>query len=160
MIAKVAGAAYESTGIVDTKNKLPVRTTARVRAAYRKMKPDEPVRWYDQETGQVVDGIRRRLPNYYASKMIETEFVSSHEGVPEDGHFPLDDGSTGEIRFMVSASGDYYDVFVSSIKAGSVDIISFQRGYFKKGPGWKKKSGVAPKGPIWYSGRWIPKWVR
>jgi len=160
MITKVAGAAYESTGIVDTKNKLPVRTTARVRDAYRKMKPDEPARWYDQETGQVVDGIRRSLPNYYASQIIETEFASSSEGVPEDGYFPLDDGSTGEIRFMVSASGDYYDVFVSSIKTGSVDIISFQRGYFKKGPGWKKKSGVIPKEPVWYNKGGTPRWVR
>ena len=156
MNIKQAAAAYESTGIVDMKNKLPIRTTARVRDAYRKMKPEELARWYDLETGEVVDGARGSLPNYYASQVIETEFTNSHDGVPEDGYFKLDDGSRGEIRFMVSSSGDFYDVFISSIKNGSVDIISFQRGYFKK----KKKFGAASAPPYWYKKVGIPAWVK
>ena len=151
MIIKQAGPAYESTGIVDMRNILPIRTTARVRDAYRKMKPEEPARWYDLETGDVVDGVRGSLPNYYVSQIIETEFSNSHEGVPDDGYFKLDDGSRGEIRFMISASGDFYDVFISSIKNSSVDIISFQRGYFKKKP---------KAGPIWYKKIKIPSWIQ
>jgi hypothetical protein len=150
MITKQA-IAYESTGIVDMKNKLPIRTTARVRDAYRKMKPEEPARWYDLETGEVVDGARGRLPNYYVSQIIETEFTNSHDGVPDDGYFKLDDGSRGEIRFMISASGDFYDVFVSSIKDSSIDIISFQRGYFKK--------KVAAT-PYWYKKIKVPSWIK
>tara|TARA_B100000131_G_scaffold121744_2_gene118812 strand:- start:5700 stop:6170 length:471 start_codon:yes stop_codon:yes gene_type:complete len=156
MIIKEA-IAYESSGVVDIKTQLPIRTTAKVRDKYRKLNPKEPARWYDMETGELVDGVRGSLPNYYVSQIIETEFSKSHNGVPEDGHFPLRDGSVGEIRFMVTASSSHYDIFISSIKESSVDIISFQRGYYKKGAGEKTSKEVSP---AWYKRIFVPSWIK
>ena len=144
---------YESTGVVDPRTKLPIRTTVRARKAYRQANPDEILRWYDNETGEIVDGPRKGMPNYYVSQAIEREMASSYNGVPEDGYFKLRDGSLGEIRFMVNAAGQF-NVFISSIKDGSVDVISFQSGYLKK------PAKASLSGPSWYYKRGKPSWLK
>ncbi len=158
--------AYESSGIIDPGTRLPIRTTARVRNAYRKSDPDKQVEWRDPSSGEPITGPQKGLPNFYASQIIETEFSSSSTQVPEGGHFDLDDGSIGEIRLMLSPVGQYFDVFISSIKDNSIDIISFQRGYYRKDPSTKLKRAASPSwynklmSPSWYKKSILPSWYR
>ena len=146
---------YESAGTVDPGTNRPIRTTRRVRDAYRKSAPENQVQWQDLDTGEQVYGPQKGLPNFYASQIIERAFASRSSRV--GAHFDLDDGSIGEIRIMMSPVTNSYDVFVSSIKESTIDIISFQRGYYKKrgyaklkdqdSPPWYKRS----LSPLWYS---------
>jgi hypothetical protein len=144
---------YESTGVVDPGTNMSIRTTRRVRDEYRKADPDKEVQWHDLSSGELITGPQKGMPNFYVSKIIEETFAGSASKV--GAHFDLKDGSIGEIRIMLSPLTSSYDVFVSSIKQGSIDIISFQRGYYRK----KGYAGLDSKsGPSWYKTSLPPFW--
>lgn len=131
------------SGITDPVTNNEIRTSVSSRKKYRLLDPNRIVTYIDPVTKQQKTGRLGGAPNEFVTKALAEEFSAS-SGRNRHEFGPGKYGETMEIRLKVRNNANYFNVFISSIKDGYIDIIKLAQAWKKpkKGPGRVERAGV------------------